>query len=47
LKKDGSKSATCDKQDSPGFHHRLLALEWGIPDDYPPVADPNGRQSFK
>jgi hypothetical protein len=47
LKKEGSKSATCDKQDSPGFHHHLLALVWVIRNDYPPVADPNGRQSFK
>jgi hypothetical protein len=30
LKKDGSKSAACDKQDSLGFHQHLLALEWEI-----------------
>jgi hypothetical protein len=30
LKKDGSKSATGDKQDSLGFHQHLLALEWVI-----------------
>jgi len=27
LKKDGGKSATCEKQDSLGFHQHLLALE--------------------
>jgi len=27
LKKDGSKNATCDKQDSLGFHQHHLALE--------------------
>jgi hypothetical protein len=30
LKKDGSKSATCHKQDSLGFHQHLLAWEWVI-----------------
>jgi hypothetical protein len=30
LKKDGSKSATCDKQDSLGFHQHLLALQRAI-----------------
>src|ERR1700730_8729245 len=28
LKKDGSKSASCDEQDSLGIHQHLLALEW-------------------
>jgi hypothetical protein len=27
LKKDGSNSATCDEQDSLGFHHHLLTLK--------------------
>jgi len=46
LKKEGSKSATCDEQKSPGFHHHVLAQEWEITDDYPPVANLIERQSF-